>query len=134
VRGQYAGIMGRVTRLEPRCSTMVITLDAVKWEVILQKGVVVFCGEGGRFGNSQQKLSLPQLSIFHHSLAFAPSGLFIFLWFWLWRLLLSVPRLGPAKGAGAWMGTVGRVAFPGGVFPMLRIRSHSSYLRSLRIM
>jgi hypothetical protein len=34
-----------------------------------------FRGEGGRFGISQQKLSLPRLPIFPHSFNFVPSDL-----------------------------------------------------------
>jgi hypothetical protein len=41
-----------------------------------------FHGEGGRFGKSQQKLSLARLPIFPHSFASAPPDLFIFLWLW----------------------------------------------------
>jgi hypothetical protein len=59
-------------------------------------------GECGRFGKSQQKLSLTQLPIFPHSFASAPSDLFPFLW--LWRLLLSVPRAGPELGWELWGG------------------------------
>jgi hypothetical protein len=44
VRGQCVGLMGRVIRLEPRRSTMVVTLDAMDREVILHKG-------GGATGN-----------------------------------------------------------------------------------
>jgi hypothetical protein len=33
---------------------------------------------------------------------------------------LATVALGPASGARAWMGTVGRVAFPDVIFPLLR--------------
>jgi hypothetical protein len=35
------GITGRATRLDPRHSTEVVTLDAAKQKVFLQKGVVM---------------------------------------------------------------------------------------------
>jgi hypothetical protein len=61
-----------------------------------------FCGKGGRFGKSQQKLSLPQLPIFTHSFDSAPSDFFLFLW--LWRLLLSAPQARPELGWEHWGG------------------------------
>jgi hypothetical protein len=39
LRGQYAGIMGCITRLEARRNTLVILLDFAKREVTLHKGV-----------------------------------------------------------------------------------------------
>jgi hypothetical protein len=41
MRGQYVGTMGRVTRLEPHGSTLVVMLDAAKREVVLQKGMLL---------------------------------------------------------------------------------------------
>jgi hypothetical protein len=60
--------------------------------------------KGGRFGKSQQKLSLPQLPIFPHSSNFAPSG-----------LVLPFCGVGVCcsrshERVGAWMGTMGRLA------------------------
>jgi hypothetical protein len=69
--------------------------------------------KGGRFGKSQQKLSLPQLPIFPRSFSLAPSDLISFV-------ALANVALGPMSGAGAWIVTTGRVAFSGGVFPLLR--------------
>jgi hypothetical protein len=42
-----------------------------------------FCGEGGHFGKSKQKLSLSQASDLPSLLCLSsPSDLFLFLWLW----------------------------------------------------
>jgi hypothetical protein len=74
-----------------------------------------FREEGACFGRSQQKLSLPQLPISPHSFASPPSLRSLSI-----SVALATVALGPASGAGAWIGTVGRVAFTDDVFPLLR--------------